>query len=152
LDTSKFDKAVKKLKWNKETASRLEKWLADTAHGASNKAGKDITPDMIKVSCSNRFEEFLAKFKEWQDVNYPPGSVAGIVTQPDSTVTGATDTEEKGDPVTPPPDAPNMVNLVEQLATRGWPVEKLQIKFGKPMADWTEKELSMLADLAAETP
>jgi hypothetical protein len=71
LDTSKFDKAVKKLKWDAETMTRLEKWLADTATGASNKSGKDITPDMIKASCAARFEEFRAKFKEWVAVNFP---------------------------------------------------------------------------------
>ena len=84
LDTSKFDKAVKKLKWDKEIHARLEKWLADTATGASNKAGKVITVDMIKISCSNRFEEFLAKFKEWQEVNYPPPGA------PQETATGQT--------------------------------------------------------------
>ena len=68
LDVSKFDKAVKKLKYNAETMARLEKWLADTAAGASNKSGKVITADMIKISCSNRFEEFQAKFKEWQEI------------------------------------------------------------------------------------
>ena len=160
LDTSKFDKAVKKLKWDAETMTRLARWLEDTAVTAGNKAGKSYTADIIKLSASstnpptdssfsNRWEEFLAKFKEWQDLNYPaplPGVAPGTppVQEDDA----------------PPPDqgpdpgeeAPNMVNLVEQLAKKGWPVAKLQIKFGKPMADWGETELSMLADLSAELP
>jgi phage recombination protein Bet len=75
LDTSKFDKAVKKLKWASETMARLEKWLADTAATAGNKAGKVYTPDMIKVSCvsdtpatppyATRWDQFLGTFKEW---------------------------------------------------------------------------------------
>jgi len=71
LNTTKFDRAVKRLKWDKETMARLDRWLTDTATAASNKSRKVITPDMIKVSCFGRFEEFMAKFKEWQDVNYP---------------------------------------------------------------------------------
>ena len=143
LDTSKFDKAIKKLKWDKETRARLEKWLADTAVAASAKKGEIYTTDMIKMSCANRFEEFLAKFKEWQDVNYP-------AAQPDSTVTGvatgaATGAEEKD--ATPAAGAPDMDDLISRLAQKGWPVAKLQIKFGKPRHDWAEKELSEMADM-----
>ena len=139
LDTSKFDKAIKKLKWDKETRARLEKWLADTAVAASAKKGEIYTTDMIKMSCANRFEEFLAKFKEWQDVNYP-------AAQPDSTVTGAaTGAEEKDAALAA--GAPNMDALISRLAQKGWPVAKLQIKFGKPRHDWAEKELSKMADM-----
>ena len=85
LDTSKFDRAIKKLKFDAKQKARLEKWLADTAVAASAKKGEIYTTDMIKMSCANRFEEFLAKFKEWIGVNYPaqaeaekePGAQAG---------------------------------------------------------------------------
>jgi phage recombination protein Bet len=153
LDTSKFDKAVKKLKWDAETMARLEKWLSDTAAGASNKSGKVITPDMIKVSCAARFEEFQAKFKEWCDVNYStPAPEPEPEKEPEAAVPenewpeaapGAAGAEEKQ-------EGPSMVALVEQLNQKGWPVGKLQIKFGKSISDWGEKELSMLADLVAE--
>jgi hypothetical protein len=45
---------------------------------------------------------------------------------------------------------PSLVDLVEQLARINWPVKKLEIKFGKPMADWGPAELSVLADMAAQ--
>jgi phage recombination protein Bet len=72
LDTSKFDRAIKKLKWDPETMARLDQWLAATSAAASSNTGKVITADMVKMSCANKFEEFLAKFKEWLDLNYPP--------------------------------------------------------------------------------
>ena len=76
LDTSAFDKATKKLKWDKETMARLEQWLTATATAANTNTGKVITADMVKISCGNKFEEFLAKFKEWQDINFPPAGGA----------------------------------------------------------------------------
>jgi phage recombination protein Bet len=76
LDTSKFDKAVKKLKWDQETMARLDQWLAATSAAASTNTGKVITADMVKMSCANKFEEFLDKFKEWLDLNFPPAGAA----------------------------------------------------------------------------
>ena len=143
LDTSKFDKAAKKLKFDAETQARLAKWLEDTAAGASNKSGKVITADMIKVSCAARFEEFLAKFKEWQDLNYPA---------PAPETPHETDAPSPDQGPDPGEEAPNMVNLVEQLAKKGWPVGKLEILFGKKEADWGTHEVSRLADMVAELP
>jgi len=40
-----------------------------------------------------------------------------------------------------------MDDLISRLAQKGWPVAKLQIKFGKPRHDWAEKELSEMADM-----
>jgi phage recombination protein Bet len=87
LDTSKFDRAVKKLKWDKETLDQLEKWLTATATIVSKNQDKIITADMIKLSCvstnppvdksyATRWDEFLGKFKIWQDANYPPAGAA----------------------------------------------------------------------------
>lgn len=70
LDTSVFDKAVKKLKWDKETLSRMEEWLEDTAKGNTT-SERLVTADMMKVSCGKKFEKFLSSFKEWQDKTYP---------------------------------------------------------------------------------
>jgi phage recombination protein Bet len=147
LDTSKFDRAVKKLKWPAETISRLEKWLTDTAAGASNKAGKDITPDMIKVSCANRFEEFLAKFKEWLDVNYPageappgPGSVEPTTT--DQPVEEAEDT--MGAPLGEEPSADPGVRSIEDRRTACW---NQVIAKGIPLAALAVVKVSALADI-----
>jgi phage RecT family recombinase len=76
LDTSKFDRAVKKLKWDPETMARLDQWLAATSAAASSNTGKVITADMVKMSCANKCEEFLAKFKEWLDLNFPPAGAS----------------------------------------------------------------------------
>ena len=82
LDTSKFDRAIKKLKFDAKQKARLEKWLADTAVAASAKKGKIYTTDMIKMSCANRFEEFLARFKEWVEINYPAQTKAEAPPEP----------------------------------------------------------------------
>jgi hypothetical protein len=44
---------------------------------------------------------------------------------------------------------PTMDELWAVLGGKGWPLEKLQIKFGKKRADWGDAELKALADLAA---
>ncbi len=74
LDTSKFDKAVKKLKFDAETMTRLDQWLEATAAKTSTQ-DKVYTVDMVKVSCvknPERFEQFQAAFKKWQEINYHP--------------------------------------------------------------------------------
>ena len=131
LDTSKFDKAVKKLKWNNETMSRLEKWLTATATAASASQGKTIAADMIKVSCAGRFEEFLTKFKEWQDVNYPAEAPD---PQPEK--------EPEGEPEQDLEDKPFSE---EQMET--W---HGVISAGVPLSDLRELGVSRAADVTPE--
>lgn len=137
LDTSKFDKAVKKLKWDQETMTRLERWLTDTAAGASNKAGKIITPDMIKVSCSSRFEEFLTKFKEWQDLNYPTppaGAAPGPEPEAAGPATTAPPVEEAGSTTQSPPGESSSDPGVRTIEDRREAVWDQVINKGIPLA------------------
>lgn len=45
---------------------------------------------------------------------------------------------------------PDLGETLNKLAEKGWPLQKIQVKFGKKAEDWGEKELSMLADMANE--
>lgn len=159
LDTSKFDKAVKKLKWDKETMARLEKWLADTATGASAKKGEPITPDMIKVSCSNRFEEFQAKFKEWVAVNYPEPETGPQGVPPEQ------GSQEDHPPVQntqepeQDPKAPGEVSLADrkqaawhQVVALGIPLANLAVCHVSTLADINEDNIGELEELIATYP
>lgn len=158
LDTSKFDKAVKKLKWDKETMTRLEKWLADTAVGASNKSGKSITPDMIKVSCVqvkdgvSRFDDFLAKFKEWQDVNYPAAPQAPPVTPPNQQPVDPAGQPEQ-DPGTPERSLTDRKDDAWRLVCQlGIPLKALAAVNVSTMADINEDNIGELEELIATYP
>jgi phage recombination protein Bet len=104
LDTSIFDKAIKKLKWDKETLSRLEKWLVGTAEGNTSNE-RTVTADMMKVACGKKFDEFLVKFKEWQDLNYPappqdphPDQLKGAPQDERVAATGEGEGQDSGEP------------------------------------------------------
>jgi len=131
LDVSKFDKAVKKLKFDAETQTRLAKWLEDTAAGASNKSGKTITTDMIKISCANRFEEFLAKFKEWQDLNYPAPAPVQEEMEPE-----------------PAPEAPE--ENTKPIKARGDAAWQEVIRKGIPLADLAVLKVSSPGHIVEE--
>jgi hypothetical protein len=95
---------------------------------------KDTTPPQEATTSSDPANEPVT-----------PESVSGQGTEPEHPAT-ATEEGQGGD------EGPSLMSLslVEQLADKGWPVGKLQIKFGKPMADWGPAELSVLADMAAQ--
>lgn len=143
IDTSKFDKAVKKLKWDKETMSQLEKWLTETAAAAST-SQKAITADMVKVSCAGRFEEFLAKFKEWQDHRAP------LKATPEA-IQGAREDWERGHPdETYPPDRagepPDSTDGIP-LADRKQAAWREVISLGIHLADLAQVGVSSLSDI-----
>lgn len=66
----------------------------------------------------------------------PPGHILdpGPEVPPEGT------TEGKG---------PDFGEVLTQLEAKGWPLKKLEIKFGMKAADWGEQQLSQLADMAA---
>ena len=141
LDTSAFDHAVKKLKWDKETLARLDKWLAATAKGASTAAstrdGREvtITPDMIKVSCGNRFEEFLTKFKEWQEVTYPaaeappvaPGAEGGPAEKAEAEAAAGDEGPEQEPAAEPRPLEARRQAVWDQVINKGIPLASLAV-------------------------
>jgi len=45
---------------------------------------------------------------------------------------------------------PDLGEVLTKLAENGWPLNKLEMRFGKPAKDWNETELSILADMATE--
>jgi phage recombination protein Bet len=153
LDVSKFDKAVKKLKWDAETMTRLEKWLADTATGASNKSGKDITPDMIKASCAARFEEFRAKFKEWVAMNYAPVPAQAVVDEAPPPGQGPDPGEGE---VCPAPEVKPLVERKQsawhQVVALGIPLANLAVCHVSTLADINEDNIGELEELLATYP
>jgi hypothetical protein len=48
------------------------------------------------------------------------------------------------------PQGPDLGEVLTKLAAHDWPLRKLEIKFNKPAKDWGEKELSIVADMAAD--
>lgn len=167
LDTSKFDRAVKKLKWDKETMARLEKWLAETSVTAGNKVGKVFTPDMVKLSCvstnppvdpkyANRWEEFQAKFKEWQDVNYPVPAQA----PPDTPEEAQQAVASAPDPESPEeaamgiaPGLPERKQAAwHQVVALGIPLANLAVCHVSNMADINEDNIGELEELIATYP
>lgn len=56
---------------------------------------------------------------------------------------------EKSATVAQEGQGPDKGELITVLGLKGWPVEKLVVKFNKPYVEWGEQEISQLADLAA---
>jgi len=59
------------------------------------------------------------------------------ISQDEGDTTGA-ETETAG---------PGLGEVLTALEAKGWPLQKLEVRFGKKAKDWGEKELSMLADM-----
>jgi recombination protein RecT len=164
LDTSKFDKAVKKLKWNAETMARLNKWLADTAAAQSNKLDKAITSDMVKLSCvstnpatppyATRFDQFLDTFKQWQDKNYPvaptvsPGAEGGPAEKAEAEA-------EAGDEESGPEPSPfeeRKEAAWNQVLDKGIPLTALAVVKVTQRADITEENIDEVEELVSTYP
>ena len=47
--------------------------------------------------------------------------------------------------------APTEKELLEALAKKGWPIEKIQIRLGAKRENWTKSDITKLADILAET-
>ena len=111
------------------------------------------TVEAVKAQAGTQ-ENFPAFWKSF--LAHQKKSAKGKAPKP----TGETQEATPKQSPTPEPEAttgeasesqgPSLTSLVESLAGKGWPVAKLQVRFGKPMADWSEVELKVLADLDAE--
>ena len=73
-------------------------------------------------------------------VEQPPlaQDTSPVVQTPPETTTSPQDTE-----------APDLGECLTKLAANGWPLGRLEVKFGMKAADWGESQLSQVADLAA---
>ena len=66
---------------------------------------------------------------------------------------GQSTVSEQDNQTTPPSESqgPDLGECLTILAAKGWPVEKLEIKFLKKSKDWGNKEWTVIADMAADT-
>jgi hypothetical protein len=112
----------------------------------------DVTPEPIPaIQSESRAEKVRGKLKKQRAEEPPPEPPQATPTpepQPSSpapekeATTGNTEGQSES-------SVPTMDELLAELAGKGWPLEKLQIKFGKKQADWGDAELKALADLVA---
>jgi hypothetical protein len=101
-------------------------------------------------------DEHLDAIKKWAKAGFPvfpskPASpdLAGeeIVAPPSQD----THPEEKTPPeATTESQGPDLGDILTQLGNNGWPLNKLEIRFGKKAKEWGHDELSALADMAAD--
>jgi phage recombination protein Bet len=95
-------------------------------------------------------QEDLDALKKWAKAGFPETPQTAPVTDPQPSTpapekeatTGGTEAQNES-------SGPTMDELLAVLGGKGWPTEKLQIKFGKKQPDWDDAELKALADLAA---
>jgi hypothetical protein len=112
----------------------------------------DVTPTEVTAKLIPQTEKIKEKLKRGRKLASPEPAQEAIEGEPLVTpspepenVATETSRVQEGN------EGPSMVSLVEKLAGLDWPIPKLQIKFGKPMAEWGEKEISLMADMVAES-
>lgn len=132
----------------------IENFIAEIA-----KVNKQ-TVEAVKAQAAGSFEAFWKAFLKWSEPKSEKkrGRPKANAPDPDGEAIGEGMVDSTGAPVTPPSEAPteaqegkgpSMVSLVEQLAVKGWPVQKLQIQFNKVISEWGPKEISAMADMLA---
>ena len=99
-------------------------------------------------------DEHLDAIKKWAKAGFPifPASPEAVSQQIDPEEGGYNSTNGTTQPevVTASQDteAPDLGECLTKLRDNGWPLEKLEVKFGMKAKDWGESQLSQVADLA----
>lgn len=111
---------------------------------------KDLA-DYLTKKVNDWTQEDLDELKAWAKAGFPvkPPQAPPEEPEPKQAVVQQAEPEV---PANEPSagEGPDLGELLTRLEANGWPLAKLEVRFGMKAADWGEKELSQLADMAIE--
>ena len=108
------------------------------------------TADEVKAQAGPQFETFWKVFTEWcakaaksTKTSKSAPSPQEATQAPGETKTPVGEASEGQDS----DSAPDLGECLAKLEDKGWPLKRLEVKFGKPATEWGSQELSQVADM-----